>query len=129
MSEITVERPRPQPAAGVAAEHVRAWTYLLIASVFEVVFALGTNATEGFTRLVPSIMTILAAAGGIFFLSLALRVLDVGVGYTVWTGIGSVGTVVFGSIIFDEPLTLLKVACFAAIIGGVIGLKLTSRSS
>lgn len=111
------------------AQHVRAWTYLLIAAVFEVVFALATNATEGFTKLVPSIITILAAAGGIFFLSLALRTLDVGVGYTAWTGIGSVGTVVFGTLLFNESITPLKVLCFAAIILGVIGLKLTSRSS
>ncbi|MEU5127555.1 DMT family transporter [Streptomyces mobaraensis] len=101
-----------------------AWIYLLIASVFEVVFALATNATEGFTRLGPSLLTAGAAAGGIFFLSLALRTLDVGVGYTVWTGIGSVGTVVLGSVIFDEPVNAWKVLAFALIIGGVLGLKL-----
>src|SRR5690606_5897305 len=75
------------------------WIYLLVASVFEVVFALATNATEGFTKLGPSLLTAAAAAGGIFFLSLALRSLDVGVGYTVWTGIGSVGTVAFGTVV------------------------------
>ncbi|MFI0739543.1 DMT family transporter [Streptomyces sp. NPDC021100] len=101
-----------------------AWIYLLIASVFEVVFALATNATEGFTRLGPSLLTAGAAAGGIFFLSLALRTLDVGVGYTVWTGIGSVGTVVLGSVIFDEPVNAWKVLAFVLIIGGVLGLKL-----
>ncbi|MEZ0107718.1 multidrug transporter EmrE-like cation transporter [Catenulispora sp. EB89] len=63
-----------------------AWTYLLIASVFEVAFALGTNATHGFTRLWPSVFTLLAAAGGIFTLSLALRTLDVSVGYTAEGG-------------------------------------------
>ncbi|MGK5642579.1 DMT family transporter [Streptomyces sp. URMC 126] len=100
-----------------------AWIYLLVASVFEVVFALATNATEGFTRLGPSLLTAGAAAGGIFFLSLALRTLDVGVGYTVWTGIGSVGTVVLGSVIFDEPVDGWKVLAFVLIIGGVLGLK------
>jgi quaternary ammonium compound-resistance protein SugE len=107
----------------------QAWAYLLIAAVFEVVFALGTNATEGFTRLGPSLLTVAAAAGGIFFLSLALRTLDVGVGYTVWTGIGSVGTVVFGTVIFGESLSAWKVLAFLLIIGGVLGLKLADRLS
>lgn len=105
-----------------------AWLYLLIAAVFEVVFALATNATEGFTQLWPSVLTVAAAAGGIFFLSLALRTLDVGVGYTVWTGIGSVGTVVLGTVIFDEALTLWKVLAFILIVGGVLGLKLSDRT-
>lgn len=103
-----------------------AWVYLLIAAVFEVVFALGTNATEGFTQLWPSVLTVFAAAGGIFFLSLALKTLDVGVGYTIWTGIGSVGTVVFGTLIFNEAISVWKVLAFALIIGGVLGLKLAS---
>ncbi|MEU7899409.1 multidrug efflux SMR transporter [Nonomuraea sp. NPDC049152] len=104
-----------------------AWIYLLVAAVFEVVFALSTNATEGFTQLGPSLLTIAAAAGGIFFLSLALKTLDVGVGYTVWTGIGSVGTVVFGTLIFGEAMTLGKALAFVLIIGGVLGLKLADR--
>ncbi|MFD1939058.1 MULTISPECIES: DMT family transporter [Nonomuraea] len=106
-----------------------AWIYLLVAAVFEVVFALGTNATEGFTVLGPSLLTIAAAAGGIFFLSLALRTLDVGVGYTVWTGIGSVGTVVLGTLIFEEAMTPGKALAFVLIIGGVLGLKLADRLS
>ncbi|GAA3244765.1 DMT family transporter [Nonomuraea helvata] len=101
-----------------------AWIYLLIASVFEVVFALATNATNGFTELGPSLLTAAAAAGGIFFLSQALRTLDVGVGYTVWTGIGSVGTVVFGTVIFHESMNIWKALAFVLIIGGVLGLKL-----
>lgn len=108
------------------AQDVRAWTYLMIASVFEVVFALGTNGSNGFTNPPGSLTAIFGAAGGIFFLSLALKTLDVGVGYTVWTGIGSVGTVVFGTLIFHEPISLLKVLCFVAIIGGVVGLKVSS---
>ncbi|NUO61532.1 MAG: multidrug efflux SMR transporter [Hamadaea sp.] len=104
-----------------------AWIYLLIASVFEVVFALATNATDGFTRLGPSLLTVVAAAAGIFFLSLALRTLDVSVGYTVWTGIGSVGTVVLGTLIFEESLNAGKIIAFFLIIGGVLGLKLADR--
>ncbi|KJK56777.1 DMT family transporter [Saccharothrix sp. ST-888] len=102
-----------------------AWIYLLIASVFEVVFALATNATHGFTVLVLSLITVAAAAGGIFFLGQALRTLDVGVGYTVWTGIGSVGTVILGTVVFDEPLNVWKVIAFVLIIGGVLGLKIS----
>ncbi|MFD5916790.1 DMT family transporter [Kitasatospora sp. NPDC058201] len=104
-----------------------AWIYLLIASVFEVVFALATNATHGFTVLGPSLLTAGAAAGGIFFLSLALKTLDVGVGYTVWTGIGSVGTVLLGTLIFDEEMNAGKAVAFVLIIGGVLGLKLADR--
>ncbi|MBL1077912.1 multidrug efflux SMR transporter [Nocardia sp. 2] len=101
-----------------------AWIYLLVAAVFEVVFALATNATHGFTVLGPSLLTAAAASGGIFFLSLALKTLDVGVGYTVWTGIGSVGTVTFASVVFGEQLTVWKAMAFVLIIGGVLGLKL-----
>ncbi|GGV15276.1 transporter [Kitasatospora herbaricolor] len=102
-----------------------AWIHLLIASVFEVVFALATNATDGFTRLGPSLLSSAAAAGGIYFLSLALRTLDVGVGYTVWTGIGSVGTVVLGALLFHESVNGWKILAFVLIIGGVLGLKLS----
>ncbi|WP_278264612.1 multidrug efflux SMR transporter [Nocardia sp. AG03] len=101
-----------------------AWVYLLVASVFEVVFALSTNATHGFTVLGPSLLTAAAAGAGIFFLSLALKTLDVGVGYTVWTGIGSVGTVTFATVVFGETLTLGKALAFVLIIGGVLGLKI-----
>ncbi|MBB5077387.1 DMT family transporter [Nonomuraea endophytica] len=104
-----------------------AWIYLLVASVFEVVFALGTNATNGFTELVPSIVTIVAATGGIFFLSLALKTLDVGVGYTVWTGIGATGTVVLGTLIFGESMNVWKAVAFVLIIGGILGLKLSDK--
>ncbi|MFJ4652857.1 DMT family transporter [Nocardia sp. NPDC088792] len=103
-----------------------AWGYLLIAAVFEVAFALGTNATKGFTRLWPSVFTLIAAAAGIFTLSLALRTLDVSVGYTVWTGIGSIGTVVLGALIYKEKITLPKLISFAAIIAGAITLRLAA---
>ncbi|WP_406113048.1 DMT family transporter [Kitasatospora purpeofusca] len=103
-----------------------AWAYLAVAVVFEIVFALGTNATKGFTRLWPSVLTLTAAAGGIYTLSLALRTLDVSVGYTIWTGLGSIGTVLFGALIFKERITLPKLLSFAAIIAGAVTLKLSS---
>lgn len=102
------------------------WVYLGIAIVFEILFALGTNATQGFTKLWPSVLTLLAAAGGIYTLSRALLELDVSVGYTIWTGIGGVGTVVFGAIIFKEKITLARLLSFASIIGGAIILRVTS---
>ncbi|MFH8366341.1 DMT family transporter [Streptomyces sp. NPDC018031] len=103
-----------------------AWIFLAIAIVFEIAFALGTNATKGFTKLWPSVFTLLAAAGGIFTLSLALRTLDVGVGYTIWTGIGSIGTVILGAVIYKEKITLPKVVSFLAIIAGVATLKIAA---
>ncbi|MEU6929738.1 multidrug efflux SMR transporter [Streptomyces sp. NPDC046385] len=102
------------------------WVYLGIAIVFEILFALGTNATQGFTKLWPSVLTLLAAAGGIYTLSRALLELDVSVGYTIWTGIGGVGTVVFGAILFKEKITLARLLSFASIIGGAIILRVTS---
>ncbi|WP_327679338.1 DMT family transporter [Kitasatospora sp. NBC_00458] len=105
---------------------VMAWAFLAIAVVFEIVFALGTNATKGFTRLWPSVLTLTAAAGGIYTLSLALRTLDVSVGYTIWTGLGSIGTVVLGALIYKERITLPKLISFASIIAGAVTLKLAS---
>lgn len=102
------------------------WIYLGIACCFEVMFALSSNAAKGFTRFWPTLLTLIAATGGIYTLSQALKVLDVGVGYTIWTGVGSVGTVIFGVILFGEKLYALKIASFMAIIGGVVGLKLVS---
>jgi quaternary ammonium compound-resistance protein SugE len=102
------------------------WVFLGIAIVFEILFALGTNATQGFTKLWPSVLTLLAAAGGIYTLSRALLELDVSVGYTIWTGIGGVGTVIFGAIIFKEKITLARLLSFASIIGGAIILRVTS---
>ncbi|AZQ70674.1 MULTISPECIES: DMT family transporter [Streptomyces] len=100
-----------------------AWIYLLIAIAFEIVFALGANASKGFTRLWISLITLVGIVGGIYFISLALRTLDVSVGYTIWTSVGALGTVVLGAVIFKEKITPAKLLCFAAIIGGVVGLK------
>ena len=102
------------------------WLYLAVAVVFEIAFALGTNATKGFTRLWPSVFTLLSAAAGVFTLSLALKGLDVSVGYTIWTGIGSVGTVLLGALIYKERITFGKVLSFLSIIGGVILLRLAA---
>ncbi|WP_433225416.1 DMT family transporter [Microtetraspora malaysiensis] len=105
----------------------KGWAWLLFSSLFEITFALSTNATDGFTELWPSLLTAAAALCGIFTLSQALKTIDVGVGYTVWSGIGAVGTVVFGTIIYDEPMTVWKVVAFILIIGGALGLRISDN--
>ncbi|MFE3177879.1 DMT family transporter [Amycolatopsis sp. NPDC059090] len=105
---------------------VGGWTALMAAAVFEIAFALGTGESRGFTRLVPSAIAVVAAALSMFLLSVALKQIDLGSGYAVWTGLGSGGTLVFGSVLFGDSLTLVKCVCIAAIIGGVIGLKVIS---
>ncbi|GFE16882.1 hypothetical protein Sgleb_49290 [Streptomyces glebosus] len=104
-----------------------AWTWLSVAAVFEVIFALGSGANGGFTKLVPSVITVVAGGGGVYLLSLALKTIDVGIGYTVWTGIGAVGSVLMAALLYGEQITIGKVICFLAIIGGVVGLHLSSE--
>ncbi|GAA3389452.1 multidrug efflux SMR transporter [Streptomyces roseoviridis] len=105
------------------------WAWLLFSSLFEITFALSTEATHAFTRLGPSLLTTAAAAAGIYTLSRALRYVDVGVGYTVWAGIGGVGTVVFGTLLYDEPMTVWKVVAFVLIIGGGTALRITDKAA
>lgn len=103
-----------------------AWFYLLIAGLFEVVWAIGLKYTDGFTRLWPSVITVTAMIVSFFFLSQSLKVLPVGTGYAVWTGIGAVGTAIMGIILFDDPRNLGRVLCILLIVAGIVGLKLTS---
>ncbi|MFD0720703.1 DMT family transporter [Streptomyces globosus] len=102
----------------------KGWAWLLFSSLFEITFALGTEATDGFTRLWPSLLTAAAASAGIYTLSQALKTIDVGVGYTVWSGIGGVGTVVLGTVVYGEPVTVWKALAFVLIIGGALGLRI-----
>lgn len=101
------------------------WVYLGIATVFEIAFALCANAAQGFTRLWASILTLIIGACGTFFLSLALVTLDIGVGYAIWTGLGSVGIVLLGVLLFKERLDGRKLLGIGAVIVGVVGLQLT----
>jgi len=102
------------------------WTYLLIAGVLEIVWAIGLKYTEGFTRLTPSAITIVAMVASVWFLALALKTIPVGTGYAVWTGIGAVGTAILGIILFAEPATAARLGCIGLIIAGILGLKLVS---
>lgn len=103
-----------------------AWIYLVIAGFFEVGWAIGLKYTEGFTRIVPSTLTIVSMIVSVLLLGLALRELPVGTGYAVWTGIGTVGTAVLGIYLFGEPATAARIACIALIVSGIAGLKFLS---
>jgi len=103
-----------------------AWTYLLLAGLFEIGFALGLKQTDGFTRLWPSLGTAAAAAASLYLMTLAMRSIPVGTAYAVWTGIGAVGVAVLGIVLLGESATPARVACIGLIVAGVIGLKLAS---
>lgn len=104
-----------------------AWTYLVIAGILEVVWATGLKYTDGFSRLWPSIVTVLAMIASFYYLSQALKTLPVGTGYAVWTGIGAVGTAALGIILFSESAALSRLLSIALIVIGIIGLKLTAQ--
>jgi len=103
-----------------------AWVYLVLAGLFEVTWAIGLKYAEGFTRLVPSIVTIVGMIISVVLLGLALRDMPVGTGYAIWTGIGTVGAAILGMILFNEPATALRLGCIALIVAGIVGLKLFS---
>ena len=103
-----------------------AWTYLFIAGLLEIGWAIGLKYTEGFTRLTPSVLTIASMAASIALLGLALRELPVGTGYAVWTGIGAVGTAILGIALFGEAATVARLASIGLILAGIAGLKLAS---
>lgn len=100
-----------------------AWVYLAAAAVFEVIFALSMKYADGFTKPLPTVITIVAVIAGIGFLTLSLRELPVSVAYPIWTAVGTLGTVVLGYAVLQEPLSALKIASALAIVGGVAGLK------
>ncbi|MDI3305635.1 MAG: quaternary ammonium compound efflux SMR transporter SugE [Acetobacteraceae bacterium] len=102
------------------------WLYLLLAGLSEVGWAVGLKYTQGFTRLLPSLATAASMALSLGLLGLALRSLPLGTAYAVWTGIGTIGTVVAGMILFGEPATALRLGCIGLILAGIAGLKLAS---
>ena len=106
------------------ANPATAWLVLVAAGVLEVVWAIGLKYAEGFTRPVPSLVTLAAAAASFWLLALAIRVLPVGTAYAAWTGIGAVGTAALGMLLFGEPATAARLACIAMIVAGIVGLKL-----
>jgi len=103
------------------------WFILFIAGLFEIAWAVGIKYTEGWTRLWPSVLTVIAMVASFFFLSLALKQLPMGTAYAVWTGIGTIGTVVYGIIFFKEPTDILRIACIMLIIFGIVGLRILAK--
>jgi quaternary ammonium compound-resistance protein SugE len=100
-----------------------AWFLLLVAGVLEIVWAVGLRFTEGFTRLWPSALTLVAMVLSVALLAQTVRVLPVGTAYAVWTGIGALGTVLIGIALFGEPSNALRLGCIAMIVIGTLGLK------
>jgi quaternary ammonium compound-resistance protein SugE len=103
-----------------------AWLTLLIAGLFEVGWAVGLKYTYGFTRLWPTVATVVAMVLSFVFLAQALKTLPLGTAYAVWTGIGTVGTALLGMALFDEPREALRLVCIMLILLGIIGLRLLS---
>ena len=116
-------------ATHIEAEQARrtmAWIILGIAGVFEVGWAVGLKYTQGFTRLTPSVLTVISMAVSLGLLGLALRTLPLGTAYAVWTGIGSIGTAILGIWLLGESASPVRLACIGLIVAGLIGLKLVS---
>ena len=102
------------------------WVYLFVAGLFEIGWAIGLKYTDGFSRLAPSVFTIVSMVVSVVLLGLALKTLPVGTGYAVWTGIGTVGTALLGIILFGEPATAVRLICIGLIVAGILGLKLVA---
>ncbi|HHA0036762.1 TPA: quaternary ammonium compound efflux SMR transporter SugE [Yersinia enterocolitica] len=103
-----------------------AWIILVIAGLLEVIWAIGLKYSHGFTRLTPSIVTLVAMAASVFLLAYAMKTLPAGTAYAVWTGIGAVGTAILGIVLLGESASLARVLSLGLILAGIIGLKLAS---
>jgi quaternary ammonium compound-resistance protein SugE len=102
------------------------WLILIVAGLFEIGWAVGLKYTEGFTRLVPSVLTIGAMVVSLGLLGLALKTLPIGTAYAIWVGVGAVGTAIAGMFLFGESAGATRLACLALIVTGMVGLKLTA---
>lgn len=103
-----------------------AWVLLVVAGFLEVTWAIGLKYTEGFTRLVPSVLTIAAIVASMWLLSIAARTLPIGTAYAVWVGIGSLGAAIMGVVLFREPLSIARGVFLALLLVSIVGLKLTA---
>jgi quaternary ammonium compound-resistance protein SugE len=110
----------------MARSVVMAWVILFFAGLTEVGWAIGLKYTEGFTRLVPTVLTVTCMIVSIGLLGLALKTLPIGTAYAIWTGIGTIGTALLGMYLFGESASALRLACIALIVAGIVGLKLVS---
>ena len=103
-----------------------AWFILFVAGLFEIGWAIGLKYTDGFTRPVPTLLTVASMIASLLLLGLALKTLPVGSAYAIWTGIGTVGTAILGIYLLGEPATAIRLACIGLIVAGIIGLKLAT---
>jgi quaternary ammonium compound-resistance protein SugE len=103
-----------------------AWVILVIAGLFEVGWAIGLKYTDGFSRLWPTVGTVLAMVISLGLLGVAMKTLPVGTAYAIWVGVGAIGTVLLGMLLFGEPATPLRLASLALVVAGILGLKLAS---
>lgn len=103
-----------------------AWWYLILAGLLEVGWAIGLKSSHGFTRLWPSVATVVAMALSMLLLGLAVRTIPIGTGYVIWTGIGAVGAATLGMVLFGEPATVARLFCLGLILAGIIGLKIAT---
>ncbi len=101
-----------------------AWAFLIVAGIFETAFAVALKASDGFTKFLPSVLFVIFSIISFALLSLALKKLPVGTAYAVWTGIGTVGTLIFGIIVFREPVTVLRLVSIILIIAGIVGVRI-----
>ena len=103
-----------------------AWVILLVAGLFEVGWAIGLKYTEGFTRLWPTVWTVLSMVVSLWLLGIAMKSLPVGSAYSVWVGVGAVGTVILGIVLLGEPATAARLLSVALIVAGIVGIKLAT---
>ncbi len=104
-----------------------AWFWLILAGIMEIGWAIGVKYTEGFSKLIPSALTISAMIASLYLVSLALREIPMGTAYAIWTGIGAVGVAVMGILFFGESRDLLRVICILLIVVGMVGLKFATK--
>ncbi|MBB1361392.1 MULTISPECIES: quaternary ammonium compound efflux SMR transporter SugE [unclassified Shewanella] len=104
------------------------WFILVVAGLFEIVWAIGLKYSEGFTRLWPSVGTIVAMLISVGLLGIAMKSLPVGTAYAIWVGVGMVGTAILGMVLFNESVTLIRLVSLLLIVIGIIGLKLSGST-
>lgn len=100
-----------------------AWIVLLVSGLFETGWAVGLKYTNNFTKLVPSVLTLISMAISVYGLSWSLKFLPVGTGYAVWTGVGSLGAAIIGILLFNESRDIGRLVCLCLIVAGIVGLK------
>ena len=103
-----------------------AWAILFLAGLLEIGWAIGLKYTDGFTKPLPTVLTAASMVASVVLLGIAMRTLPLGTAYAIWTGIGTVGTVILGIFLFAEPATAVRLGCIALIVAGIAGLKMTA---